>query len=169
MRVLVTVASRHGATREIGERVATVLRRRCHEVCTEPPEQVTSVLGFDAVVLGSAVYLSRWLKAATQLLDRCANDLPNRVVFLFSSGPVSHPLFPDTPPSDLASLMGRSGARQHIVFAGRLDTNELAVAERIAVRMSHASAGDYRDWSAIEAWAEQIAVQLADLAPSVIT
>lgn len=169
MRILVTVASRHGATREIGDRVATVLRRRGHEVCTDPPERVASVLGFDVVILGSAVYLSRWLKAATQLLDRCANDLPNRVVYLFSSGPVSHPLFPDTPPCDLAALITRSGARQHVVFAGRLDTTELAVAERIAVRMSHASAGDYRDWPAIEAWAEQIAVELAGLAPSVST
>jgi menaquinone-dependent protoporphyrinogen oxidase len=52
--------------------------------------EVTDVAGYDAVVLGSAVYFGHWLEEARELLLRCAIapwDLP---VWIFSSGPVGH-------------------------------------------------------------------------------
>ena len=61
MRVLVTVASRHGATWEIGEVIAEVLADRGLDVETRTPEDVVTLDGVDAVVLGSAVYLAHWM------------------------------------------------------------------------------------------------------------
>lgn len=45
MNVLVTVASRHGATAEIGSAVADVLRARGHVVHEAAPEDVTDLDG----------------------------------------------------------------------------------------------------------------------------
>ena len=52
MRILVTVASRHQGTWEIGEVIARRLRERGHEVDQHAPEDVTSIV--DHVQIGRA-------------------------------------------------------------------------------------------------------------------
>jgi menaquinone-dependent protoporphyrinogen oxidase len=51
-------------------------------------------------------------------------------------------------------------ARDHKVFAGKLDGRELNWCEKIAVRCAHAREGDYRDWQAIDEWAAAIGREL---------
>src|SRR4051794_8974088 len=65
MKILVTAASRHDATDEIATAIAEALTRRGHEAeaCSI---DAASPEGYDAVVLGSAVYIGRWLKPARQ-------------------------------------------------------------------------------------------------------
>jgi len=55
------------------------------------PKQIQAVDGFDAVVLGSAVYAGHWLKPARELVDRSRDALAARPVWLFSSGPIGDP------------------------------------------------------------------------------
>jgi menaquinone-dependent protoporphyrinogen oxidase len=55
MRVLVTAASRYGATGEIAQAIGEVFTERGWAAVVVPPEQVQGIDGFDAVVLGSAV------------------------------------------------------------------------------------------------------------------
>src|SRR5665648_484330 len=60
MRILVAVASRHGSTREIGEAVAEVLRDSGFGVDVADPDDVESIDPYQAVMLGSSVYVGRW-------------------------------------------------------------------------------------------------------------
>jgi menaquinone-dependent protoporphyrinogen oxidase len=69
------------------------------------PEQVDEVEGYDAVVLGSAVYAGHRLKPARKLVDRCGAALAARPVWLFSSGPVGDPPKPEEDP-DWAEITG---------------------------------------------------------------
>jgi menaquinone-dependent protoporphyrinogen IX oxidase len=62
MKVLVCAASKYGATSEIAEAVADVLAESGCEVTVLPPDKVAAVDEFDAVVLGSAVYMGQWMK-----------------------------------------------------------------------------------------------------------
>jgi menaquinone-dependent protoporphyrinogen oxidase len=55
VRVLVTAASRHGATHEIATAIAAGLVRRSVEVEARPAEQLDSLDGYDAYVIGTAV------------------------------------------------------------------------------------------------------------------
>ena len=64
MRVLVTSATKHGATGEIAQAIADTLRDQGLDPTVLEPEQVDTVDGYDAVVLGSAVYAGHWLKPA---------------------------------------------------------------------------------------------------------
>ena len=160
MRVLVTAASRHGATSGIAERIAEVLRNRGYEVELAKPDGVRSLDGAAAVVLGSAVYTGGWLKSARRFASRFPGDLTERMVWLFSSGPVGAPPFPDQPPRQVADLMTRTGARDHIVFTGKIDPAVLGPAERLALRAVKVAPGDYRDWAAIAGWAAMIADSL---------
>ena len=91
MRVLVTAATKYGATAEVAQMIAEVLADRGLEPTVVPPEQVEGVDGYDAVVLGSAVYAGHWRKPARELVNRCGTALAERPVWLFSSGPVGDP------------------------------------------------------------------------------
>src|SRR5262245_10417803 len=129
MRVLVTAASKHGSTAEIAERIANQLRP-AFEVDHRAPADVTEVDGYDAVVLGSAVYAGHWLPAARDLVTSLASSLAQRPVFLFSSGPVGEPPKPVEDPVDVAAIVAATRARGHRVFAGRIDRKRLGFAER---------------------------------------
>ena len=80
MRVLVTAATKYGATGEIAEAIGEVLRERGVDTTVVPPEQVQAVDDYDAVVLGSAVYAGHWLSPAKELVDRSRDALAARPV-----------------------------------------------------------------------------------------
>ena len=78
MRVLVTAATKYGATTEIAQAIAAVLGDHGLEAIVLPPEQVEEIEGYDAVVAGSAVYAWHWLKPAKELVERHAGGLAGR-------------------------------------------------------------------------------------------
>jgi menaquinone-dependent protoporphyrinogen oxidase len=80
---------------------------------------------------------------------------------LFSSGPIGDPLKPDEEPPDGTRLQAELGAREHRVFAGRLDRGRLNIVERSIVSVVKAPDGDYRDWETIRAWTATIVAALA--------
>lgn len=161
MRVLVTTASRHGATAEIARTVSSVIAERGFDVETLPPDEISAVDGFDAVVLGSAVYMGRWLEPARAFAKRFETDLKDRPVWLFSSGPIGNPPKPDADSPDAVAAATTVAATEHRRFAGAICKDRLSLAERAVVRAVKAGDGDYRDWEAIRAWAGGIAKHLA--------
>lgn len=164
MRVLVTVASKHGSTGQIGEIIAGVLRDRGLIVESHPPEAVRDLAGYDAVVLGSAVYAGGWLEPAIAFVNRHDIDLATRQVWLFSSGPIGDPPMPAGEPVVAASIAARVGAREHRTFAGKLDRAQLGFMERTVTRALKAPEGDFRDLEAIRAWADGVAAALIERA-----
>jgi menaquinone-dependent protoporphyrinogen oxidase len=54
MRVLVTAATKYGATGEIAQVIGEVLGERGLDPTVMPPERVEGVDGYDAVVLSAA-------------------------------------------------------------------------------------------------------------------
>ena len=157
MRVLVVVASRHGATGEIGDAVAEVLRERGHEVVRTSPSDVESLKGVDAVVLGSAIYMSQWLEPARDLVVRLGPELHGLPVWMFSSGPVGPQERPAPATTRIHALLEQVEPLDYQVFSGAVDRSVLNLRERSIVRMVGAPEGDYRDWDAVRAWARAIA------------
>jgi menaquinone-dependent protoporphyrinogen oxidase len=156
MDVLVAVATRHGATAGIGEAIAEVIRSQGHVADVRPADAVLSLDGYDAVVLGSGVYAGRWLGPAKEFAERFESELRERRVWLFSSGPLGEPPKPEANPVDVEALLARTHAREHRVFAGKLDRRALGVAERAIVTVVRAPDGDFRSWPEIGDWARQI-------------
>jgi menaquinone-dependent protoporphyrinogen oxidase len=157
MRVLVTAATKYGATAEIATAIAEVLGEHGLEATVVQPEQVEGVDGYDAVVVGSAVYAGHWLKPARELVDRFGSELAERPVWLFSSGPVGDPPKPEEDPVDVADLLAATAAREHQVFAGKLVRKQLSFPERAIVSALRVPEGDFRDWTEIRQWAAGIA------------
>jgi menaquinone-dependent protoporphyrinogen oxidase len=126
-----------------------------------PVDQRPDPARYDAVVLGSAVYVGRWLEPARDYATAFAAALRARPVWLFSSGPIGEPPFPPDEPHDAGPIRQVTGARDHRVFPGRLDRQLLGFGERAMVTAMRAPLGDFRDWDAVRAWADAIAEELA--------
>ena len=168
MRVLVAAASRHGATAEIAERIAGHLTERGLSVeTTTLPAADGEIARYDAFVIGSAIYLGKWLKDATRFLEGHSAELDAHPTWLFASGSiVGDPPAGDDPKAMRASLaedlIASTHAREHKLFGGKLDNSKLGICERVPVRMAHGREGDWRDWQQVDAWADSIATALLD-------
>lgn len=162
MKVLVATASKHGATTEIGTAIADTLRGRGLDVTLAQADEIGSVEGFDAVVLGSGVYAGQWIKAAKSLVDQNVQTLANLPVWLFSSGPIGDPPQPEEDTVEVDHILEAIQPRGHQVFAGKLIKSDLGFAERAIVAAVRSPEGDFRDWEEIKQWAGSIAGALVD-------
>jgi menaquinone-dependent protoporphyrinogen oxidase len=156
----VTVASRHGGTQEIGQAIATALSEAGVQADFVAPADVDRLHEYDGVVVGSAVYVGRWLEPARKFVERNADILTSKPVWLFSSGPLGDPARPVEESVDGPRLAKTVGARDHRTFAGSLQPEGLGLGERAMVRVVQAPYGDFRPWPEIRSWVEQIVGQL---------
>jgi menaquinone-dependent protoporphyrinogen oxidase len=156
MKVLVSVESKHGSTEEIAAAIAAELLAAGLDVDAIEPADVTTLEGYDAVILGSAIYMGKWMPGVVKFIYRHADALKSRDVWLFSSGPSDDPPKPPEDPAGIA-ILTRIGAREHRVFSGKIERSSLSLSERLIVKAVHAPEGDFRDWEAIRAWAHGIA------------
>ncbi len=161
MNVLIAVASKYGATRDIADEIAGVLEQKGMETTTQACDAATDVDGFDAVIVGSAVYAGRWRPEAMAFVSDHAAQLESIPVWLFSSGPLGDPPKPTENPADLDDLTALVKVRDHAVFAGSLDKANLSLGEKAIVKLVKAPYGDFRSWDTIRAWANHIAEVLS--------
>src|SRR5690606_23678725 len=131
---------------------------------------------FDAFVVGSSVYIDHWRKETRAFVERHREVLAAGPTWLFSSGPLGteqtdeegRDLREVTEPKEIAEVEEMIHPRGHVVFFGALDPKKLAPHHRL-LRLLPAGRkllpeGDFREWDAIEAWADGIAEELAAVA-----
>lgn len=162
-KVLVAYASRLGGTRGIAEAIGARLKERGLAAAVRSVSDVEHVDEYDAIVLGSGVFASHWHKPAVEFARHHEAALRARPVWLFSSGPVgdiqvSGPL---ADPKEVGAIKRRVQSRDHRVFWGSLDRaaldgSDLGVLSRF-ISQRFIPEGDWRDWPAIDAWADAIA------------
>jgi menaquinone-dependent protoporphyrinogen oxidase len=185
-RALIVYASRHGATQGIAERIGEVLRGKGVDADVAAATHQPSPTAYDAVIVGSGVYMGSWLKEGIEYLEQSAAALKARPTWLFSSGPIPNDKVPADAGTDpyqgalgpaegpgsggrkkIEALAALIGVRGHRVFQGAFDPEAppKVLVERFA-RMIPAvksilPAGDFREWDKIEGWAEELAAQIA--------
>jgi menaquinone-dependent protoporphyrinogen oxidase len=166
-KVLVTYGTKYGATAEIAERIGQVLRQAGLQADVLAAEGAGDLSAYQAVVLGSAVYIGRWRKEAVKFVKANEKVLAEKPVWLFSSGPTGE----GDPaellqgwrfPSSLQSSIDRIQPRDIAVFHGAVNSQKLNFLERWMLKNVNSAVGDFRDWEAITAWAEAIAGKLLE-------
>lgn len=163
MPTLVAFASKRGSTAEIAETVAATLRRSGLEVTLRSVDEVENLDPYDAVVLGSAVYMKRWRGDARHFLKRHRKALRKLPFWVFSSGPVGDPANDDpewAEPRKLVEKIEEMGARGHVVFGGRVPAEPHGFMEKAMVEGTPEEYRDRRDWDEIRVWAEGVAAAL---------
>ncbi len=177
MQILVAYASRHGSTQGIAARVAERLRADGTDVALLAAAEVPDPSQYDAFVVGGAAYMFHWLKDATSFVRKHQVLLAERPTWLFSSGPIGtdtvdeegRDVLETTVPKEFAELRDAIHPRGEKVFFGAMDpaAKPIGMTERIVTLLPAARnafpRGDFRDWAAIDAWADEIARDLATL------
>jgi menaquinone-dependent protoporphyrinogen oxidase len=165
MRVLVTWGSERGGTEGIGKVVADVLAQRGHDVTRVSARAAPSPDGFDAVIIGGALYANRWHRHARRYADRHARRLRRIPVWFFSSGPLDASADTNAigPTAQVGALMARIGVREHVTFGGRLSRDARGF---IAHAMARTHAGDWRNADRVRAWANEVADGLLSATPA---
>jgi len=157
--ILLAYATRFGSTQEVAETITAELREAGLEVDLQPMQEVKTLDNYDAVVLGAAIYGSKWHPDAHKFLSQNQEILRQRPVAIFALGPLST--------SDAAMRRSRRQLDKELekypwlkpvaleMFVGKLDPAKLGFFERLG-----STASDHRNWDAIRAWANALAAQL---------
>jgi len=163
--VLVAYATRYGSTQEVAEAVAETLRERGLGVSVQPMQEVRTLQGYSAVVLGTALYMFRLHKDAHRFLTRHREALSKRPVAIFAMGPINN----DEKEwqgvraqldKELAMFPWFTPVAQEI-FGGKFDPAKLRFPYNLVPYLKRLPASDIRDWNAIRAWASTVAEKLA--------
>ncbi|HEX5568799.1 MAG TPA: flavodoxin domain-containing protein [Streptomyces sp.] len=166
--VLVGYASVHGSTAEIAERIGDRIAGHGVDTRTAALETVGEAGPYEAFVLGSAVHDQAWLPAATEFVRAHQALLIRRPVWIFSVGMpaalrgIWRPLARVEEPRVTAELRAVLHPRGHALFSGAIAPEHLGASGRLVFRAMGLRYGDYRDWAAVDAFADAVARSLAD-------
>jgi len=163
-KILVTYATRAGATFEVAMRVAEVLRAAGATVDVKPVTAVHEMKGYDAVVVGSAIRMGRWLQEAVAFVQAHRETLSHIPTAYFL---VSGFLRDDTPEMRRKVLAYLDHVRKILeptsigMFAGKMDYSKMDWLDRSIAEAVSSSEGDWRSWEAIRSWAQGLQPILA--------
>ncbi len=162
VRVLVVYGSSRGGTAGLAVMLAEALGHHDVEAVVEPAKQVDDLSGYDAVIVGGALYSNRWHPDAVGFVHRFQRALLGREVWFFSSGPLDASAATGAlaPVPQVRELARATDIRGHMTFGGVLAQRP---AGRLAALLSYGPVGDWRDRRQVEQWVERIVTQLAEV------
>jgi menaquinone-dependent protoporphyrinogen oxidase len=163
--LLVTYASRLGATAGVAEAIGKTLTDNGAQVEVRRMEEVTDLTPYSAVVAGSAIRNKQWLPEAMQFMRTHQAALRQKPFAAFlvcmtlamKDGEKYRPAIATwlDPVSTLVKPVSTG------LFAGVLDIGQISsFSDRLKFRVSVLfgvwKEGDHRDWNAIHAWAASL-------------
>jgi menaquinone-dependent protoporphyrinogen oxidase len=146
--------------RDIAEAIGKELQLAGYEVDVIGVKSITTVAGYDAVVLGGPLYMGKVVGEVSKFVAKHETALRRIPVAAFAVGMA--PVSKDAGQAEQAIRSLRSSitpltAVADTVFAGRLEPAQLNVIIRKFMELAHIPSGDHRDWNAITDWAQEIA------------
>lgn len=167
--ILVTYASRSGATAGVAEAIAKTLSECGEQVELRPLSEVTDLTSYRAVVMGSAIQGQKWLPEAMRFLQTHQAELRRKPIATFLTcitlSMKGGEQYRDGVASWMAPVRALVNPVSEGMFAGalnfaRMPLNLNTLMMRIPVMLGVWKVGDHRDWDAIRAWAKQIRARL---------
>ena len=163
-KALVAYASKYGSTEQVAEAIAATLRERGLEVDLQPARAVQSLAGYQAVVLGAPLYMFHWHKDALRFVSKHRQALTQRPVAVFALGP-----FNDVEKEwqEVRAQLDKELAKfpwlvpvAVEIFGGKFDPARLRFPYNLIPALKQMPASDIRDWTAIRAWASDLAAKI---------
>ena len=157
--ILVAYTTRKGSTAEIALAIAKELENTGAAVTVCEMTTVSSVAGYNAVIIGGPVYAGKVARDVAVFARRHRDGLGGVPVAGFVTGIA--PVYPKTgdPTEFTRQFEAALDPIQPVavtMFAGKLDAARLSLIERGMASLLKVPTGDFRDWSAIAAWARDL-------------
>jgi menaquinone-dependent protoporphyrinogen oxidase len=162
-RILVCYATKYGATEEIAREIGKTLHEAGLAVDVIPVIAVTDLKPYRAVIIGSPIYMGKWLHESAQFVRDHRVALSHREVAAFAVGySLKDRLEEHLRNADRAIDAIRLYVEPVDValFAGRIIPDTMSAADRAILTLGGVKPGDFRDWDEIRAWAGKLAERL---------
>ncbi|MDD1716010.1 MAG: flavodoxin domain-containing protein [Methanolinea sp.] len=158
-KVLVWYATRYGSTREIADAIAGELSLAGFAVDLAASERDIDPLDYDAVVLGSPLYMGKWLVEARDLVSRHRASLSERPVAVFTVGYSLRERMQEHLKSGeeaLESVLQFITPVDAAFFPGKVNPDLMSAPDRSILLLGGVEPGDFRDFGRVRAWARSL-------------
>jgi len=152
-KILIVVASKAGSTAEIAKFMSDELNKAGANSAVQTPDKVQHLTGYDAVIIGSPIYMGKWLSEARDFVENNQQILKKIPTAYFLS------CLALTDPAKQKEISTYLTNQRELVepimegrFAGKMDYSKLSFFNRMMAKMVGTKEGDYRDWKAIKEW-----------------
>jgi menaquinone-dependent protoporphyrinogen oxidase len=162
-KILVAYASKCGSTGEVAAAIGRTLAQNGVRVDVSPIKQIVDLAGYQAVFIGSAIRVAKWLPEASNFVREQRASLERVPLAYFT---VCMTLSEDTPANRAKAAGFIEPVRSMLApaaegfFAGRVDPQRLSIIESTMLRMKSVPEGDFRDWGKISVWAQSAYEQI---------
>ncbi|OQW90718.1 MAG: hypothetical protein BWK79_19010 [Beggiatoa sp. IS2] len=163
LKILVIYASRAGSTQGVAQAIAEELVKRGVTVDMRFILDVKDVSTYHAVIIGSAIRSGRWLPEAIKFVKIHQRQLRKRPVAYFAVGITLYDNRQESRDKILAALKPVCDWVEPVdigLFAGAMRSRRLKFLGRLLIKFLRVPEGDYRDFPAIRAWAEQLLTKI---------
>ncbi len=158
-KVLVAYASKCGSTGEIAQAIGDVLCQGGAEVDVRPVKSVTSLDGYDAVVIGTAIRMGQCLPEAKSFVERHKEAL-SKVPLAYFAACLAPTATEESERKQAETYLDALKAivrpAAEVVLAGKMDPKKLSFLFKLMMQSMKIQEGDFRDWETIKAWAQEI-------------
>lgn len=166
-KILIAYASPHGSTKSIAERIkAKLSAAKVGEVRFEPVTKELVIGDTDVLIIGSCIHAQAWLSAAQAFSKQHSEYLKEHKipVWAFSVG---------MPPEGKGQRVEEEKLEKwakgvfgeelkgHTLFQGKWLKKDVWWGFRGVFKWIGGRFGDHRDWTAVEGWADETALQLS--------
>jgi menaquinone-dependent protoporphyrinogen oxidase len=160
-QILVAYGTRYGSTREVAETVAATLGEQGIDTHVKQAREVRSLAGYDAVVLGTPLYMGALHKDVRALLEKNRAALERTPFALFALGPIKAADGLDGSRTQLIDALAKLRApapASTAVFVGAYDPARLGFKDKLIAALPASplhgeTEHDERDWDVIRGWA----------------
>ncbi len=162
-RILVAYATKKGSTAEISQAIAQELQAAGHTADAVEIAKGASPAGYDAVVIGGPMYMGRIIGIG-KFVQRHTTELARVPVAAFVVCLAAASNDKEGMAWAEKALHGALDPLRPVaetLFAGRLDPSKLSWFQRWITKKVKSPVGDFRDWTAIAAWARELPEKLA--------
>lgn len=162
-KILVTYASKRGSTGEVAQAIGETLAQGGARVKVLPIRKVASLSDYEAVFIGSAIRVAKWLPEAADFVGENRAVLERVPTAYFT---VCATLIENTPETRARAAGFLEPVRAVLspaaegYFAGKVDPNTLSFLENMMLKSRHVPQGDFRDWEKITSWAQSTYTQI---------
>ena len=160
-KVLVTYASKYGSTGGVADAIGKELCSKDVAADVVLIKNAGNVSSYQGVVIGSAIYMGKWMSEAIDFVKKNKDILRQMPVAYFL---VCMTLSQPTEKNRAEVLSYMDPILKAVpeikpvgigTFAGALDYNNLSWLNKKILKSKGTPEGDFRDWNAIRAWARE--------------